>query len=58
MKTGDKVKLTDPMKGEENLTFVVTNVNEETGRILIELLDSGMAINPTELVRMEDVELI
>lgn len=58
MKIGDKVKLTDPMKGEENLTFVVTNVNDETGRILIELFDSGMAINPTELVRMEDIELI
>lgn len=58
MKIGDKVKLTDPMEGEENMTFVVTNVNEETGRILIEWIDSGMAINPTELVRMEDIELI
>lgn len=58
MKIGDKVKFKEPMKGEENLTFMVTNVNDETGRILIELFDSGMAINPTELVKMEDVELI
>lgn len=58
MKTGDKVKFKEPMKGEENLNFVVTNVNEVTGRIIIELFDSGMAINPTELVKMEEVELI
>lgn len=58
MKTGDKVKFKEPMKGEENLTFVVTNVNEGTGRIIIELINSGWAINPTELVKMEDIELI
>lgn len=58
MKTGDKVKLTNPEHGEEKLIFVITNINEVTGRALIEWIDSGMAINPTELVKMEDVELI
>jgi len=58
MKLHDKVRFLQPAKGEKDLVFLVVNVNEETGRILIEYINSGMYINPVELVSINDVELI
>ena len=49
------VKLSNPSKGEENLVYSIVNYNEGTERAIIECLNSGMSINPTELVSINDI---
>lgn len=49
------VKLSNPGNGEENLIFDVVNYNEVTNRCYIQCKNSGMAIEPQELVSINDI---
>lgn len=49
------VKLSNPELGEESLIYSVVNFNEVTNRVIIECLNSGMKINPTELVSINEI---
>ena len=52
------VKFKNPLEGEENLIFNVTNYNEITNRCYIQVLNhKGFnSIQPTELVSIDDIE--
>ena len=49
------VKLKDPEEGEEKLIFTIVNYNEVTGRCYIQCNNSGMTIQPQELVSIQDI---
>jgi hypothetical protein len=52
MKTNDTVKYRKPQKGEENLRFVLREINGD--RVLIELI-CDWTIKPTETVQIAEV---
>jgi hypothetical protein len=52
MKTNDSVKYRKPQKGEENLRFVLREINGD--RVLIELI-CDWTIKPTETVQIAEV---
>jgi hypothetical protein len=49
------VRLRNPQEGEEHLTFMVRNYNEDTQRVYIEPINSRLALNSEELVSVEDI---
>lgn len=49
------VKFANPETGEENLIFDVVNYNEVTERCYIQCKNSGMAIEPQELVSINEI---
>lgn len=55
MKTGEQVKFSAPEPGEESLRFVVLESHEDAKppRVLVRLLDSGMAIAPVSSLSPE-----
>lgn len=58
MKTGDKVRLTNPENGEESLVYIVTNYNEVTERCYIQPINLkgwGKGLIPQELVSVNDI---
>lgn len=56
------VKLKDPLHGEEDLIYKITNFNDVTQRCYIELVSSLPGINPSiapqELISIEELENI
>lgn len=56
------VKLKNPLQGEEDLIYKITNVNDVTRRCYIQLVSSLPGIDPNiapqELVSIEDLENI
>lgn len=56
------VKLKDPLQGEEDLIYKITNFNDVTQRCYIELVSSLPGINPgiapQELISIEELENI
>jgi hypothetical protein len=50
-----EVKFKNPGTGEENLIFDVVNYNEVNERCYIQCKNSGMKIEPQELVSINDL---
>ena len=58
VKTGSVVKLVNNCTADEsNLRYIVTNINEVTERAVITLICDDY-ISPSELVSLNDIEVI
>ena len=51
-----EVKFVNPFDGEENMKFIVKNYNEETDRVYIQPINTGLAFPPQELVSIDEIE--
>ena len=59
LKVGDKVKFSKPLSEfEKSAVYEVVNINENTKRALITILNSKLPITPTELVGIETITKI
>jgi len=59
MKVGDQVKFKKPISEfEKTAVYEIVNINIETNRAQITVLNSNLSIAPTELVGINAVESI
>lgn len=59
MKPGEQVKFKNPMSEfEKKAIYEITNINEGTNRAIITHVNGNLPIAPTELVSLNDIELV
>jgi len=59
MKPGEQVKFKNPISEFEKISiYKITNINDETNRALITHVNGNLPIAPTELVSLNDIELL